>query len=189
MPIDPSRPYPPAPFGESPQVPSFTLTSDDFQDGQPLSAAQTALGGSVSPSLAWSGFPEATKSFLITATDPDPQRGTSWHWVVSDIPVSLTRLPAGTRRNMLAVLASVLSAPRPLAGVAGSLQRRNSIGAIGFMGAMPPKGDHAHRYFFAVHALDVAHLDIDEKAKPQQVVEAAAPRTLARALLMGTHQR
>ena len=76
-----------------------------------------------------------------------------------------------------------------MAAVPGSLERRNSIGATGFMGALPPKGDHAHRYVFAVHALDVERLDVDPKAKPQQVLDAAAPHTLARAVLTGTHQR
>jgi len=171
-------------------VPSFTLTSDDFADGQPLPPAQTALGGSVSPSLAWSGFPEGTKSFLVTATDPDPQRGTSWHWVLSDVPVTVTSLPAGRRRNVVQMIGSALfGRPKKLAGVPGSLQRRNSIGAPGFMGALPPKGDHAHRYVFAVHALDVNHLDVDPKAKPSQVLDAAVPHTIARALLTGMYQR
>ena len=190
MSIDPSRPYPPAPFSDLPAVPSFTLTSDDFEDGQPLPPAQTASGGSVSPRLSWSGFPGATKSSLVTCTDPDPQRGTSWHWVVSDVPATVTSLPAGRRRGVLQMLGSALfGRPGAMAGVPGSLQRRNSIGAPGFMGALPPKGDHAHRYVFAVHALDVEHLDVDPKAKPQDVVAAAVPHTIARALLTGLYQR
>jgi len=188
--IDPSRPYPPAPFSDSPAVPSFTLVSDDFEDGQPLPSEQTALGGSVSPQLSWSGFPGATKSFLVTCTDPDPQRGTSWHWVVSDVPATVTSLPSGPRRGVPQMLGSALfGRPGAMPGVPGSLQRRNSIGAPVFMGALPPIGDHAHRYVFAVHALDVEHLDVDPKAKPQQVVAAAVPRTLARALLTGTYRR
>lgn len=190
MKIDPTRPYPPAPHSEQPPVPSFVLTSADFEDGKSLAPAQTAFGGSVSPSLTWSGFPAETKSFLVTATDPDPQRGTSWHWLVSDIPTTVTSLPAGPRRSAVQVLASAISArPRPLPDVAGSLVRRNSIGATGFMGALPPKGDHAHRYVFAVHALDVEHLDITPKARPQQVLNAAAPHTIARATITGTYQR
>ena len=189
MKLDPARPYPPAPYaGEF--LPSFPLTSADFDDGQSLPAGQTATGGNISPRLAWSGFPEATKSFLVTATDPDARRGASWHWVLSDVPVTVTALPAGGRRTVLQVLADAIFArQRPMAGVSGSLQRRNSIGATGFMGAMPPKGDHAHRYVFAVHALDVERLDVPWKAGPREVLAAAGPHTLARAVLTGTNQR
>jgi len=188
--FDPSRPYPPAPFSDQPEVPGFTLTSADFEDGQGLPAGQTATGGNVSPRLAWSGFPKETKSFLVTVTDPDAPRGTTWHWVLSDVPATFDALPNGVRRNVIQVVASaILTHKRPMAGVPGSLERRNSLRATGFMGALPPKGDHAHRYVFAVHALDVEHLDVDPKAKPDQVLDAAAPHTLARATLTGTFGR
>ncbi|MCL2783091.1 MAG: YbhB/YbcL family Raf kinase inhibitor-like protein [Propionibacteriaceae bacterium] len=190
MKIDPSRPYPPAPYSEQPSVPSFTLVSADFEDGQPLPVRQTGTGGNISPRLTWSGFPEATKSFLVTATDPDARRGTSWHWVVSDIPATITSLPAGRRRGVPQILATIVFYRRQaMAGVPGSLERCNSMAATGFLGALPPKGDHPHRYVFAVHALDVEHLDVDSKAKPQRVLDAAAPHTLARALITGTYQR
>jgi len=188
--VDPARPYPPDPYQTLPAVPAFAVTSADFEDGEQLPAAHTGLGGNVSPRLAWSGFPEATRSFLVTATDPDPQRGTAWHWVVGDIPAAVTSLPAGRRRNVLRVVASaVLPHRQPLTGVPGTLDRRNMLGAIGFLGALPPKGDHAHRYIFAVHALDVDRLDVSPKARPAQVLAAAVPHTLARAVITGTYRR
>ena len=188
--FDPSRPYPPNPYDGQPAVPSFTLVSADLEEGQPLTAAQTGLGGNVSPRLTWTGFPENTRSFLITTVDPDTPHGTAWHWVLSDVPATVTSLPGGHRRNVLQVVASALfSGRRPMPGVPGSLQRRNSLGATGFLGALPPKGDHAHRYIFAVHALDVDHLDLDLNAKPDQVLAAAAKHVLARAQLTGMYER
>ncbi|MCL2780966.1 MAG: YbhB/YbcL family Raf kinase inhibitor-like protein [Actinomycetia bacterium] len=190
MKFDSARPYPPDPFDALPAVPSFTVTSKDFADGEPLPAAQTGPSRNVSPQLSWAGFPDATKSFLVTAYDPDAPRGGAWHWLVGDIPATVTALPAGRRRGAIRVIASaIIPARRPSTGVPGSVDLRTSVGATGFVGALPPRGDHAHRYFFAVHALDIERLDLPARAKPDAVLAQAAPHTIARAVLVGTHQR
>ena len=59
------------PYDALPQLPSFTLTSKAVTDGQPLANDQVsgimgAGGSDVSPDLAWSGFPEETRSFAVT---------------------------------------------------------------------------------------------------------------------------
>ncbi|MCZ9340871.1 YbhB/YbcL family Raf kinase inhibitor-like protein, partial [Streptomyces sp. TRM76130] len=61
-------------------VPSFTVTSADFADGDVLPLAQAsgifgAGGKDVSPQLAWSGFPAETKSFVVTVYDPTAPTG------------------------------------------------------------------------------------------------------------------
>ena len=58
----------PNPYQFLPDVPSFTVTSTDLSDGVPLSTPQVsgimgAGGEDVSPQLAWSGFPDETRSF------------------------------------------------------------------------------------------------------------------------------
>ena len=62
---------------------AFELTSTDMQAGQPMHEAQVyqgfgCAGRNVSPELAWSDAPEGTKSFAVTAYDPDAPTGSGW---------------------------------------------------------------------------------------------------------------
>jgi Raf kinase inhibitor-like YbhB/YbcL family protein len=90
------------PFARLPVVPSFTVTSTDVTDGQPLPAAQMSGifevpgGKDLSPQLSWSGAPARTRSYTATMYDPDAPSGSGfWHWAVADIPASVTGLPTG----------------------------------------------------------------------------------------------
>jgi len=117
---------------------AFKLTSPDIVEGRPLAMAHVAnvfgcSGGNISPALEWSGAPEGTKSFVVTAYDPDAPTGSGfWHWSIANIPVSITKLAGGITPN---------NAP------AGSVQVRNDYGFQGFGGACPPPG-RVHRYIF-----------------------------------------
>ena len=168
------RPIAPNPYDFLPPVPSFTVTSDDVTDGHPLKDDQVAAAGNASPQLSWSGAPEGTKSFVVTCFDPDaPTPSGFWHWDLVDIPADVTSLATGAASGDLP---------------AGAFHVRNDGGEAGFMGAAPPQGDHPHRYFFVVHAVQEETLGVDADASNAVVSFNLAFKTLGRAILHGTYQ-
>jgi Raf kinase inhibitor-like YbhB/YbcL family protein len=169
------RPVAPNPYPLLPPVPSFTVTSTDVTDGQPLKADQVYALGNTSPQLSWSGFPEDTQSFVVTCFDPNaPIPSGFWHWVVADIPASVTSLDTGAG-------ASDDTLPP------GAHHVRNDFGTLDFAGAAPPEGDQVHHYHFVVHAVGVPSLDV-RGATPAVVGFKLAFNTLARAIVTGTYQ-
>lgn len=134
----------------------FTLFSNDLQPGATLPERRVFngmgyQGDNISPHLAWDNVPAGTKSFVITAFDPDAPTGSGWwHWLVANIPADVRMLPqgAGSGQDNLP---------------AGAVQGRTDFGSAGYGGAAPPQGE-THRYQFTVHALDVDHLEVDENA-------------------------
>jgi len=137
---------------------SFTLSSSDISDGEFMAKKHEyngfgCSGGDLSPHLTWSNAPEGTKSFAITAYDPDAPTGSGWwHWQVVNISTSIKEMPtgAGSTKQYLA--------PK------GSMQIRNDYGSKGFGGACPPQGHGVHHYRYTIHALSVEKLDLPEGA-------------------------
>lgn len=168
------RPVAPDPYALLPAVPAFVLQSNDIADGQPMDTrlAHPSVGGkNLSPHLAWSGFPEQTRSFTVTCLDPDAPTGSGfWHWAAVNLPASVTELPTG--------------ADLP----PGAFCVRNDFGEQEYGGPAPPPGDRPHRYIFVVHAVDVDGLDVTPGSPPAVVGFNLAFHTLARAVLRPTYE-
>ena len=142
-------------YDSLPEAPTFKLTSEDVSEGgvmppPQLSKAFGVEGGEdLSPQLSWEGFPSDTKSFVVTLYDPDaPTVSGFWHWIMYDIPPSVTSLATGAEPP------------------AGAKLLKNDAGFAGFLGAAPPEGHGPHRYIFCVTALPVENLPIDEATSP-----------------------
>ncbi len=137
---------------------AFKLESPVIKPGATISREQVfddmgCAGGNVSPALQWSGAPEGTKSFAVTVYDPDAPTGSGWwHWVVYNLPVGTTSLPAG------AGSADGDNLPD------GAMQGPTDFGTSAYGGPCPPPGDKPHRYVFTVYALKTDKLEVPEGA-------------------------
>lgn len=173
------RPQAPNPYDFLPSVPSFDVTSADLVQGEqmPSTCAHPSAGGDDrSPQLSWSGFPDETRSFAVTCYDPDAPTGSGWwHWILLDIPAQVTSLAHGAGSADGSLLP------------AGAWQLHNSYGVAAFGGAAPPQNDHPHKYYFAVHALDVPTLGIDASVSQEVAGFNLTAHTIARGVLMATY--
>jgi Raf kinase inhibitor-like YbhB/YbcL family protein len=146
----------------------FTLSSPEFDDGQPIPRRYACDGDDTSPPLAWSGAPADAMSLALVMDDPDA-RGFV-HWVVFNMTASASgSLSAGW---------SKLPDSPP--------QGTNSFGRVGYGGPCPPSG--THRYAFRLLALG-EDLALSGSPTAQQVLDAAAGHILDEARLIGTYKR
>lgn len=168
---------PPNPYDFLPEVPWLTVTSDDVRDGEPKAETHVYQGGNVSPQLRWSGAPEGVKSYAVTCFDPDAPTGSGfWHWLVFDIPATVTELPAGAGNG-----------PDFKGLPAGAVHGRSDFGSKEYGGAAPPPG-WPHRYIFAVHALGVERLGVDSDTPAAAIGFNITMNTLARGYLAPTYE-
>jgi hypothetical protein len=153
---------------------AMQLTSTAFKAGEDIPARYTCDRENVSPPLTWAGAPPETKSFVLIADDPDapdPKAPrTVWlHWIVYNLPASVTSLP---------------EAVAPLPG--GAREGVNDFRQVGYGGPCPPIG--RHRYFFKLYALNAMLPDLG-RATRAQVERAMTGHVLAEAQLMGGYQK
>lgn len=148
---------------------AMRVSSPAFAEGATIPRRHTCEGEDRAPELNWSGAPPETRSFVLIMDDPDAPRGTFTHWVLFDLPASLSGLPEG----------------RPGVGVEGS----NDFGRVGYGGPCPPSGHGPHRYFFRLYALDRESLGLPRGASRREVEAAMRGHVLAEGQLMGRYER
>lgn len=146
----------------------LNLTSNSFQNGQPIPAQFTCDGPNHSPALGWSEPPPGTKSFALVIDDPDAPSGTFRHWAAYDIPASTRSLAPGQSVGAEAI---------------------NDFGKPGYGGPCPPKGHGAHHYHFKLFALNVDRLNIGGGPKVLEVENEASRHAIAKGELIGTYER
>ena len=101
-------------------------------------------GDNTSPHLRWSGFPDDTQSFAVTCFDPDAPTGSGfWHWVLFDIPASVTELARGASPDGL---------PE------GAVEHATTMASSATAARHRPAATARHRYVFTVHALGTESL-------------------------------
>jgi len=153
---------------ENATLAKLDLTSEAFQNGQPIPTQFTCDGANQTPALHWGEPPAGTKSFALVIDDPDAPSGTFCHWGVFDIPASARSIGGGQK--------------------AGT-EVTNDFGKPGYGGPCPPKGHGPHHYHFKLFALDVDRLDLSPNAKVVAVENAASKHAIAQGELVGTYER
>lgn len=130
---------------------ALQLTSNSLQKNGVISAQCTCDSGNSSPQLAWSGVPKGTKSLVMVMDDPDAtygELGAFVHWILFNIPVTVTELPRGVVKSELAKT--------------GIKQGTNTFRAIAYGGPCPPQAS-THHYRFSLYALNT-YLPLKEGA-------------------------
>jgi Raf kinase inhibitor-like YbhB/YbcL family protein len=172
------------------------------------------LAANHNPQLKWSGAPGQTRSFALICVDPDAPtkpddvnkegrlvphglaRADFHHWVMVDIPASVTEIAAGECSSGI-----VAGGKKKLSGPRGSRQGVNDYTSWfandadmsgtyrGYDGPCPPWNDQrVHRYHFTVYALSCERCPVEggDFTAPQ-VLAAIKPHILAEARLTGIY--
>ena len=149
------------------------LTSSAFSVGGNIPKQFTCEGEDISPELSWKNAPSGTKTFALIVHDPDaPRAGGFTHWVVYNIPESVTNIAQNAPK----------SEKLPAVGIQG----KNDYGHIGYKGPCPPSG--THRYFFYLYALD-SELKLPPGATKDEVEKAIKGHVLEKSELMGKYKK
>jgi len=194
-------------FGHNQRIP------EQFAFGAPDPVMHLRLSLNRNPHLRWSGAPSSAKSLVLVCVDSDvPTRADDvnqegrrvpatlpraqfHHWVVVDIPPSVSEIREGACSD--GIVARGKQAP---AGPTGSRQGLNDYTSwfsadkdmggqyFGYDGPCPPWNDELlHHYHFVLYATDLARCPVEGAFTGQQVEQAIAGHVLAEARLTGTY--
>jgi Raf kinase inhibitor-like YbhB/YbcL family protein len=154
------------------------LTSSAFHDNGliPSKYAHHGVtgGANVSVPLAWGGVPPGTASLALSMIDPHPVARDWVHWLVVNIPPSVTSVAEGASGSRMP---------------AGAMELTSTYGETGYGGPEPPKGSGPHPYVTTLYALDVARLECTLHTSRAAFLTLVDGHVLARAVLTGIYER
>ena len=149
------------------------LTSSAFTPLGAIPRKHSGEGEDMSPALAWRGVSAKARSLAVICHDPDAPlvaAGGTYgyvHWVLYNIPASVTYLPEATQDY-----------------TAG----KNDSGKTGYGGPMPPSGHGLHHYYFWLLALDnEPHLSAGLTL--WDFLKRVEPHVIGMNRLIGTYER
>lgn len=147
---------------------AMALESMAFKTNTFIPNDYSCKGNDASPPLNWSDIPAKTQSLALVVEDPEAANGGVWtHWVLYNIPPSVTKLDAAS--------------PVPT----GAQQSKNSWDTVGYRGPCPPAS--VHHYVFKLYALDKV-LNVESDASKDDVLNAMTGHVLESAELVGLFQ-
>lgn len=157
----------------------LAVTSTAFAANGVIPDVHTCEGTNLSPPLAWTGAPASAASFAVVVRDLSLAGSGNYHWVIWDIPASVTSLGEGIAKG---------AAP---AVPAGAKQTYWSFGpSYGWSGPCPPPADAAHQYRFEVLALPTAAAPVAaNETSPTAADAVLQANAIARGSVTGTFDR
>jgi len=137
-------------------------------------ATKTGGGENLSPEISWQALP-AAQSYALLFDDKHPVANNWVHWLVVDIPNTVTQISEGASRSD--------SIPE------GSLELMTSWGRTGYDGPQPPVGSGNHEYVMTLYALDISSLNLSDDATKSEFLKAAQPHIIAQESWSGFFER
>ena len=154
---------------------TISVTSTAVNGAGAIDKKYSDYGKGISPPLAWTGLPAATRSVVVMMEDPDAIAPLPFvHWTLINVPPEVRQLPVDIEKKYH---------PRRVRGLQGS----NSKSEQGYFGPRPPFGDPPHAYHFQVFALDT-DLDLPPGFNRHALLVAMQDHVLASGELIGTFQ-
>jgi len=150
---------------------TIKVTSEVFKNGEVIPDKYACNGLNISPSLEWENI-SGTVEYAIICDDPDAPSGTWTHWVIFNIPPTITKF------------AEWIMDREELEN--GAKQGLNDFGTVGYRGPCPPDG--THRYYFTVYALDTK-IQLHSKSTKQELLKAINGHIIDKGFLMGRYTR
>jgi Raf kinase inhibitor-like YbhB/YbcL family protein len=147
---------------------SMKLTSTAFTPGNSIPARYTCQGDNVNPPLTIDRATEESQALALVLDDPDAPGGTFVHWVMWNLPVSVTEIGENWTAEQ------------------GVSMGANSSGKPAYMGPCPPSG--THHYHFKLYALD-QKLELAAGSDKSTLEKAMAGHIVGQAELIGTYAK
>jgi Raf kinase inhibitor-like YbhB/YbcL family protein len=155
---------------------TMSLKSVAFANDGPIPQRYSCDGADVSPPLEWRGVPTDAKSLALIIEDPDAPDPAApkitWiHWILYNIPPTLSGLPEDLARHGMPP---------------GALEGLNDWKRMGYGGPCPPIGNH--RYFHRLYALSEVLPDL-RRPRKSTLAQAMQGKVVAEAVLVGRFAR
>ncbi len=162
---------------------TISVTSSAFDHHGMVPEANSAYGDNVSIDLSWADLPEGTQQLALICDDPivveiGMMEQPFVHWVMYNIPASVSGLPAGLPSD----------ATLEMDGLEGAVNGLNGLRRPGYFGPRPPANGQLHAYHFRVYALDDA-LNLEPGLGKAELLDAMEGHVLATGMLMGHYER
>lgn len=139
---------------------NLEVTSKAFEDGGSIPKKYTGEGEDISPPIELKLIDKKAETIAIIMDDLDHPLGMYNHWVIWNIPASVSDIPEGTPKEEI------------VKSLGNAVQGKSDYGSKHYYrGPKPPFG--THKYVFKVYVLDIT-LDLGKssgKAELQKAME------------------